>query len=271
MPLLDDFVWRAVLAGLLIAVVSGPLGCFVVWRRMAYFGDTLAHSALMGVALGLVLGLSPNLGTLVACIVLALMLGLLEGQRRLPSDTLLGILAHSSLAIGIVAISTMGTVRVDLMGYLFGDILAVTQTDVLWMIGGALGILFAMAIIWRPLLAITIHRDLAAAEGVPVFWTRQVFMLLIAVIIAGAMKVVGILLITSLMIIPAAAARRFARNPEAMAVAASLIGMAAVGAGIWSSFRWDTPTGPTIVAAAAGLFALSLLAGPAGKVASAVS
>ncbi len=262
MPILDDFIWRAVFAGLLIAAVSGPLGCFVVWRRMAYFGDTLAHSALMGVALGLVLGLSPNLGTLVACILLAVLLGLLEGQRRLPGDTLLGILAHSTLAIGIVAISTMTSMRVDLMGYLFGDILAVTKSDIAWMAGGGVGVLLVLALIWRPLLAITIHRDLAAAEGVPVFWTRQIFMLLIAVIIAGAMKVVGVLLITSLMIIPAAAARRFARTPEAMAAIASLVGVAAVGGGLWSSFRWDTPAGPTIVAAAAVLFTLSLIASP---------
>lgn len=260
--MLSDFMIRATLAGLGVALAAGVLGVFIVWRRMAYFGDTLAHSALMGVALGLVLGLSPNLGTLGACIMLALLLGLLEDQRRLPSDTLLGILAHSTLAIGIVAISTMTSMRVDLMGYLFGDILAVTKGDIAWMAGGGVGVLLVLAAIWRPLLAITIHRDLAAAEGVPIFWIRQIFMLLIAVIIAGAMKVVGVLLITSLMIIPAAAARRFARTPETMAAIASLVGIAAVGGGLWSSFRWDTPSGPTIVAAAAVLFTLSLIVTP---------
>jgi zinc transport system permease protein len=172
---------------------------------------------------------------------------------------MLGILAHSTLSIGLIAISLMASLRIDLMGYLFGDILAVTRGDLVWIYVSGIGIVVVLALIWRPLLAVTVHEDLARAEGVPCFAVRLVFMLLIAVIIAFAMKIVGILLITSLLIIPAATARRRARSPEQMAVMAALIGAVAVVGGLFTSLRLDTPSGPSIVVVAVALFALSLL------------
>ncbi|MFN4088682.1 MAG: zinc ABC transporter permease subunit ZnuB [Alphaproteobacteria bacterium] len=259
--MLDDFIVRALLAGLGVAVVGGPLGCFIVWRRMAYFGDSLAHAALLGVALGLTLHVAVNLGILVVCVSLALLIALMERQRRLATDTLLGIMSHASLSIGLVTISLLATVRVDLMAYLFGDILAVMPTDLAWIYGGGAVALAALLCLWRPLLAITAHADLAQAEGVNVQAVRLAFMLLIALVIAISMKIVGIVLITSLLIIPAAAARRLSRTPEQMAVAAALIGCVSVAAGIWGSFTWDTPSGPSIVVAATILFALGLAAG----------
>jgi zinc transport system permease protein len=254
---MDDFILRAVLAGIGVAAVAGPLGSFVVWRRMAYFGDTLAHSALLGVALGFLLGVNLNLAVALLCAALALALVALERQRRLARDTLLGILAHSALALGLIAFAFLETVRVDLMGYLFGDILAVTSGDLAWIYGGGALALAATAALWRPLLAITVHEELAQVDGVNVGLTRAGFMLLVALLIAAAMKVVGILLITSLLILPPAAARRFARTPEAMAVLAALAGALAVLAGTAASLRWDLPTGPAIVVAAGVLFALS--------------
>lgn len=259
--MLDDFMVRALLAGFGVALVGGPLGCFIVWRRMAYFGDSLAHAALLGVALGLTLQIGVNLGILAVCMLLAFVLALLERQRRLSIDTLLGILSHASLSIGLVTISLLATVRVDLMAYLFGDILAVTRADLLWIYGGGAVALGALARLWRPLLAVTVHGDLAQAEGVNVPAVRLAFMLLIALVIAIAMKIVGIVLITSLLIVPAAAARRLSRTPEQMAVIASLLGCAAVAGGIWGSFTWDTPSGPSIVVAATLLFALGLVLG----------
>ncbi len=256
---MDDFLVRALIAGLGVALVAGPLGAFVVWRRMAYFGDALSHSALLGVGLGLLLGMNVNLGIVAVAAGMALLLVLLQHQGRLATDTLLGILAHSALSLGLVALSMMEGVRVDLMGYLFGDILAVTRTDLAWVVGGAGLVLALLVAIWRPLLAITLHEELARVEGVAVLWVRLAFMLLIALVIAVAMKIVGILLITSLLIIPAATGRRFARTPEQMAVAGSLVGCCAVAGGLWGSLRWDTPAGPSIVAAAALLFALSVL------------
>ncbi|MFQ6016738.1 MAG: iron chelate uptake ABC transporter family permease subunit [Kiloniellaceae bacterium] len=261
---MEDFLVRALVAGLGVAVIAGPLGCFVVWRRMAYFGATLAHSALLGVALGLLLGVNPTLGIAGSAIAVALLVVLFERRRRLiAADTLLGLLAHASLAIGLVALSFLQGVRVDLMSYLFGDVLAVAPGDLAWIYGGGLLALGTLMVIWRPLLAITLHEEMARAEGVPVAAVQAAFMLTIAVVIAIAMKVVGILLIVSLLIIPAAAARRFARTPEQMAVLAALVGALAVAGGLFGSLAWDTPAGPSIVVAATVLFALSLALGAA--------
>ena len=254
---MPDFIVRALLAGVGVAVVAGPLGAFVVWRRMAYFGDTLSHSALLGVALGFLLGIDLNLAVVLLCIGVALVFVALQQQRRLAGDTLLGILSHSALSLGLVTFAFLETVRVDLMGYLFGDILAVTLGDLAWIYGGGVVVLAAMIAMWRPLLAITVHEELAQVDGINVKGTRLAFMLLVALVIAAAMKVVGILLITSLLILPAAAARRVARTPEAMAGMAALAGALAVIGGIAASLRWDLPTGPAIVLAAGALFAIS--------------
>ena len=257
---MDDFLLRALAAGIGVALVAGPLGCFVVWRRMAYFGDTLSHSALLGVALGLLLGVDLTFSVMVLCVALALLLVALQRQRRIAGDTLLGIMAHSTLSLGLVAIAFLETVRVDLMGYLFGDILAVQPIDLAWIWGGGALALAATVALWRPLLAITVHEELAEVDGINVARTRLLFMVLVALVVAVAMKVVGILLITSLLILPGAAARRFARTPETMAALAAIAGAVAVVAGLGASLRWDLPTGPAIVLAAGALFALSLAA-----------
>lgn len=254
----DDFFARALAGGIGVALATGPLGCFMVWRRMAYFGDSIAHSALLGVLLGVLLGIELNAGIVITCVALALLLLLLQQQRRLATDTLLGILAHGTLALGFVGISFLESVRVDLMSYLFGDILAVTGRDLIWIYGGGAVVLVATALIWRPLLAITVHEELARAEGVRVGLVRIAFTLLIALAIAIAMKIIGLILIVALLIIPAATARRLARSPEQMALFASLIGVAAVAGGLHGSLAWDTPSGPSIVVAALALFVLGL-------------
>ena len=252
-----DFLLNALLAGLALALVAGPLGSFVVWRRMAYFGDTLSHAALLGVALGLMLDVSPILAVTVGCLLLAVLLVTLQQRQPLASDTLLGILAHSTLSLGLVALSFMPDVRIDLMGYLFGDLLAVSRADLAWILGGSALVLALLVPLWRPLLAITVHEELAKVEGLPVAAIRLALMMLVAVVIAVAMKIVGVLLITSLLIVPAAAAQRHARTPEQMAGGASLLGLLAVCAGLALSWYKDTPAGPSIVVAAAGLFLLS--------------
>jgi zinc transport system permease protein len=257
--MLDDFFVRALLAGIGVALVAGPLGCFVVWRRMAYFGDTMAHSALLGVAVGFLLELAPTVGVIAVTAATALALLALQRRREMAADTLLGILSHSSLSIGLVVISLMVWLRIDLFGYLFGDVLAVGIGDLIRIYTGGLVALAALAIVWRPLLALTIDEDLARAEGVRAGPVSVAFMLLIALVIAIAMKIVGVLLITSLLIIPAAAARRVARTPEQMAVAAALAGALAVCLGLYGSLAFDTPSGPSIVVAALMLFLASLV------------
>ena len=256
--ILESFLLYALLGGLGLAFVAGPLGCFVVWRRMAYFGDSLAHSALLGVALGFLLSIDVTFGIAGTCVVFALAIVGLQQQRRIATDTLLGILSHTALSIGLVALSLMGSLRVDLFGYLFGDILSVTPQDLTVIYGGGALALIVLAVIWRDLLAVTVHEELARAEGVAVFRARLVFTLLLAVVVAISMKVMGILLITSMLIIPAATARRFARTPESMALLAAAAGVLAVVLGLTASLRWDTPSGPSVVVAAFSLFLLSL-------------
>ncbi|MFP4129682.1 MAG: metal ABC transporter permease [Halorhodospira sp.] len=252
---MDAFILTALAAGIGLALVTGPLGSFVVWRRMAYFGETLAHSALLGVAVGFLLGINLNLGVLLVCLAAAVLLVLLRQYQRLASDTVLGILAHSALSLGLVAIAFMEGVRVDLMGYLFGDLLAVMPADLYWIYAGAALVLGTLAAIWRPLLSLTLHEEMARVEGVRALPVQLAFMALVAVTIAMAMQIVGILLVVSMLIIPPAAARAFARTPEQMAGVAALLGCLAVIGGLAASFRWDLPTGPAIVVTAAAIFA----------------
>lgn len=255
---MDDFLLRALGAGVGVALVAGPLGCFVVWRRMSYFGGAMSHAALLGVALGLLLDVNPMVGIVVVCIGVAFGLVALERDPRFARDTILGILAHGTLAFGLLAVAFLPTVRMDLMGYLFGDILAVTLGDLWWIYGGGAVCLLLLARIWRPLLQMTVHEELAAVDGVNVEAARIVFMLIIAFVIAAAMKVVGVLLIVSLLIIPAAAARRFAATPEQMALYAAIIGCISVVAGLALSMTADTPAGPSIVGAATVVFFATL-------------
>ncbi len=255
--MLDDFFTRALIGGVGVAALAAPLGCFVVWRRMAYFGETIAYSGLLGVALGFILGIDPTIGVFAVCMVMALLLAGLQGQTVLPEDTLLGILAHVGLAGGLILATLTGGARLDLMGYLFGDILAVSVGDVIWIWAGAVAIYAAFYWLWRPLLAISVHEELAAAEGVNVRLVRIAYILLIAVAVALAMKVVGILLITSLLIFPAAAARAFARTPEQMAGGAVVIATLSVVLGLTMSLQADTPAGPSIVIVLALFFLAS--------------
>lgn len=255
---MPDFIWHALLAGIGVALIAGPLGSFVVWRRMSYFGDTLAHSALLGVALGIAFDLNLNIAVVICCVLIAVTLVTLQQHRIISTDTLLGILAHSTLSLGLITIGLLG-VRVDLLSYLFGDLLTVTDTELIWIFIGTALVSSLLLFFWRPLLAITIDEEMAQAEGYPVTLIRLLLMLLMAIVIAVAMKIVGVLLITSLMIIPAAAARRITHSPESMALAASLLGCLAVMLGLYASVQWDTATGPSIVLAAAVVFLLCYL------------
>ncbi len=259
MKMVDDFFSRALIGGFGVAFVAGPLGCFIIWRRLAYFGDTLSHSALLGVAIALLLELNITLSVFIVSVLVALMLLVLQKRASLSSDALLGLLAHSVLAIGLVVLAFMSWVRVDLMGFLFGDILAITTGDLALIWGGGAVVLAILAKIWKALFAATVSYDLALAEGGKPDQVNLVFMVLMAAVIAVSMKIVGVLLITALLIIPAAAARRFATSPEQMAVVAIILGIVSVYIGLNGSLEFDTPAGPSIVVAALACFVLSVL------------
>jgi len=254
--LFDSFLVRAIFAGVGVALAAAPLGCVVVWRRMAYFGDATAHAAILGVALALALQVSVFLGVAGVALAVGLIVARLSG-RALASDTLLGVLAQSALAAGLVAVSLVRGVRVDLEAYLFGDILTVTRADLAVIWGGGVMVLALLAWRWPALLTSTLSEELAQAEGIEPRREQLILTLALAVVVAVAIKVVGALLIAALLVIPAAAARPLSRTPEIMAIAAALIGGAAALIGIGASVLADTPTGPSIVCAAAALFALS--------------
>ena len=254
----DDFFIRALIAGLGIALVTGPLGCFVVWRRLSYFGDTLAHSALLGVTMAYTLDLNIAISVFLISSVIALILIQLQKKTNLPGDALLGLLAHSSLAVGLVVIGFLTFIRFDIMGLLFGDILAVTTDDLLiiWT-GGAL-ILLVLKLIWKPLFASTVNYELAEAEGLNPDRAKAIFTILMAAVIAISIKMVGLLLITGMLIIPAALARNISDSPQKMVIFSIIGGLLSVVLGLYSSLEFNTSSGPSIIAASLVLFILSL-------------
>ena len=256
---LDDFFTRAIVAGIGVALVAGPLGCYIVWRRLAYLGDTLSHAGLLGIALALLFQINITLSIFLVSVFVSLALIFMQRRVTLSSDALLGLLAHSTLAFGMVALSFMTWVRVDLMGFLFGDILAVTTFDIAIIWGGGLCVLIVLMTFWKSLFAATVNLELAQAEGMKPEQANIIFMLLLAAVIAITMKIVGVLLITSMLIFPAAIARRFASGPEQMAILSAMIGIIAVFGGLFASLQWDTPAGPSIVAAASVFFVLTAL------------
>ncbi len=258
--MLDDFMMRATLAGVGVAFAAAPLGCFVVWRRMAYFGDATAHAAILGVALSLALQMSIFPGALIVALIMAIAVTLLSG-RGYAMDTLLGVLAHSSLAFGLVAVSFLSGIRIDLMAYLFGDILAVSRSDLLVIWGGAALVVALIAWRWSQLLTATLNEELAYASGVDPKREQLILTLSLAVTVAVAIKVVGVLLIAAMLIIPAAAARSLARSPETMAMIAAAIGAFSAIAGLRAAYIFDTPAGPSIVCVTAVLFACFSLTG----------
>ena len=259
--LVDDFILYALAAGIALALVVGPLGSVVVWRRMAYFGDTLAHAALLGVALAIAAEQLPMAGVSLIGILIAVLLFWLEKQRDLSTDILLGILSHSALALGLIVLSIIQSqgYNINLTSYLFGDLLAVNQADIVLMFTVAFIILLIFSQILSPLISISVNEELARVDGVAVEKIRFIFMILLAMVIAVALKVVGILLITALLIIPAATARLFSKSPRQMIFVSVLLAVFAVLLGLYSSLSWDLPAGPAIVIAASTLFFISRL------------
>jgi zinc transport system permease protein len=259
---MDDFIWRAVLGAAVLGAACGPVGCFVLWRRMAYLGESVAHVGLLGAAIGILIGIAPIAGVAALAVAAALVMARVSDSAGglIPSGTIIGIVGHVGLALGFVLLSTMETVRTDLLGYLFGDVLALSTRDIIAVAGVSLAVLASMIVLWRPLLALAVNRDIAAAEGLSARWHELAFLVVVAGLVAFGLKIVGALLIVALLLIPPAAARPFARTPEMMAVLATIFGALASPAGIAFAYWKDIPAGPAIVLAAALFFALSTIA-----------
>ena len=258
MTIFDDFLFRALIAGIGIALVTGPLGCFVVWRRLSFFGDTLAHSALLGVILSISFDINISLSIFAVSSLVALILLRLQNTTNLAGDALLGLLSHSSLAIGLVVLGFLSFIRFDIMGVLFGDILSVNVNDLIIIWAGGAIILFVLWLIWKPLFASTVNYELAEAEGLNPDRAKAIFTILMAAIIAISIKMVGLLLITGMLIIPAAMARNLSTSPQSMVMYSVIGGLLSVIIGLFTSLEFNTSSGPSIITAALLLFILSL-------------
>ncbi len=256
--MIDPFLMKAAVAGLLVAWIAAPLGCLVVWRRMAYFGDATGHAALLGVALALSLSMPPIVGVVVVASAMALAVTFAT-RGGFAADTMLGVFSHAALAIGLVAAALLPGVRLNLINTLLGDILTVSSSEIMWIAGGGPLILVVILISWRGLLNATLSPELMAAEGGSLLRDKLIFTLSLALFVALAMKLVGILLITAMLILPAAAAAPLARSPERMVALSALIGSLSVLGGLWMSWEADTPAGPSIIVVSAGMFALTAL------------
>ena len=255
----DDFFIRALIAGIGIAIIAGPLGCLVIWRRLSYFGDTLSHSALLGVTLAYAFSINITLSVFVISSIVAILLINLQTRTKLAGDSLLGLLAHSTLAIGLVLIGFLSSIRFDLMGLLFGDILAVTTEDITLVWIGGIIILGILYYIWKSIFSATVNYDLAAAEGMRPEISNFIFTLLLAAVIALSIKMIGALLITGLLLIPAAIARNLSNSPKQMIIISVLAGIASVVIGLFTSLELNTSSGPSIIVASLALFVLSLI------------
>ena len=255
----DDFFTRALIAGVGIAIIVGPLGCLVIWRRLSYFGDTLSHSALLGVTLAYAFSINITLSVFIISSVVAILLINLQKRTKLAGDSLLGLLAHSTLAIGLVLIGFLSSIRFDLMGLLFGDILAVTTDDIALVWIGGIIILGILYFIWKSLFSATVNYDLAAAEGMKPEISNLIFTLLLAAVIALSIKMIGALLITGLLLIPAAIARNLSNSPKQMIIISVLAGIASVVIGLFTSLELNTSSGPSIIVVSLALFVLSLI------------
>lgn len=252
----DPFIIRGILAGIAVALISGLVGCFVVWRRMSYYGESIAHSSLLGVGLGILMGIGINLGVIFTCLLFGILFLWLQQSKVLSSDTLLGVLAHLALSVGVIVIS-MNRVKIDIHSFLFGDILTVTQNDLWGMYLAVLVVVIIICLNWSSLLLVTIDEDLAKAEGVNPLFINLLLTSILTIVVAVSIQIIGLLLITSMLIIPAAASRRLVNSPETMAVVATVIGILSVIIGIFLSIEIDAPSGPSIVVVSAVLFFLS--------------
>lgn len=254
--MLDDFIIRALLAGVAVALATGPLGSFIVWKKMAFFGDALAHSAILGVAIGILLGVNGSVSIAAFAVLFSALIALLKRQNLFEGDTILGMTTNGALALGIIVIALTAPSRFNILNLLFGDILATSYQDIIIMYSGAAVIIGGMIYIWRPLLLATINEDLARVEGVNVPLISFIFTLMVAMMVALSIKIVGVLLVSSLLIIPATTARILSKTPERMAIFASSFGILSIGLGIFSSLKLDTPAGPSIVVVLLVVFAI---------------
>ncbi len=256
---MEDFIIRALIAALGISIITGSLGCFVIWKRMSYFSESIAHSALLGVSLGLATGLGIHIGLVVIGVIFASLIVILQQRNILSNDAILGIFSHLALSLGIVILSLVDGSNTDYFSLLFGDILSINQQDIIWIYVILIVVVGLLSVFWQRLLLLTLNEELGVSQGLNSTMYQLLFMLMIALTVSVSVQIVGVLLITSLLIIPPAVARMFARTPKAMAFQSIGVSIVAVLMGLGASLFYDLATGPMVVIALGGLFVASQL------------
>ncbi len=253
---MSDFLIHALLASLGVALLAGPIGCLMIFKRVACLGDTLAHGAIFGVSLGLLTGIDPTITLAGVTIAWVTMLWYLNKDQTVSTDTAMAFLTHSALAVSIVLFAFVPLGAPNLMEAFIGNILTVGRAD-LWLIFG-MDIVFGVliALFWKKWILIAVHPDLAAASHIRVQSLRILFLMMVGLFIAFSIKMMGALLVPAFLIIPALAARSFAKTPEQMAFMATGIAILSAVTGLFASDKWDTPTGPMMVCAALGIYAI---------------
>ncbi len=255
---LDDFLVRSVIAGLIMVAIAAPMGCLMVWQRLAFLSDTLGHAAVMGVGLGLLLEVTPVFGVLAVALLIVFSLNRVDSFNSALSETTLAIISHTGLAGGIILVGLLPAQSVNLEAILFGDLLATTSADLVRLLITTLVLLLLLLHHWRSFVAVSVSREIAQAEGIEVRKVQFLMYIMIALLVAVMMKVMGVLLIAAMLVIPTTSARLFSRSPEQMVAVSALYGLGALAGGIGSSFQFDWQTGPAIVVCATLLMLVTL-------------
>jgi zinc transport system permease protein len=255
----EDFIINGLVAAIGISIIAGSLGCFVIWKRMSYFSESISHSALLGVSLGIASGMGIHFGLVIVGALFALLIVLLQQRKFLSNDAILGIFSHIALSLGIVVLSIVGDANTDYFGFLFGDILSITEGDIFWVYSVLILVVFFLVVFWQKLLLLTLNEELAVAEGLNSTIYNLAFMLMIALAVSVSVQIVGVLLITSLLIIPPAIAKVFSATPLQMVFVAIFVSIVAVFIGLGMSMTYDLAAGPAIVIALGALFIASQL------------
>ena len=257
--LLDDFVIRALIAGIFMVSIAAPMGCLMVWQRLAFLSDTLGHAAVLGVGIGIGLQLHPMFGVLAVVLLIVLSLSRVNNFNNALSETALAIISHSGLAAGLILLGTLPNRNISLESILFGDLLATSVNDLMMIAITVAVLVFLLLHHWRSFVAVSVSREIAQAEGIEVRKTQFLMYLMIALLVAVMMKVMGVLLIAAALVIPTSSARLVSRSPEQMVLFSAIFGMGSLAGGMTSSFHFDWQTGPAIVLSAAVLLVITLV------------
>jgi len=253
------FMQRAFVAGIAMALFAGIISVFVVLRRVSFLGSGISHAAFGGVAIGFFAGINPLLTAFLYCIAVSFAIEIISTRGRLAEDTAIGIFFSASMAMGVMLISLSKSYTVDLFGYLFGSILAISSEEAYMAVVLAAMVVGIFFIIMRDLLFITFNEELAVVNGLPVRLIKSVFLVSIAIAIVIGIKIVGIILISALFVIPGAAAKLLTQRFYSMIAISSVIAVAATASGLILSYIYDLTPGGTIVMLLAGFFAVAFL------------